>query len=203
MQFEQIQFGRESQVDFHIRIGNGGIDENKLILALPPGEQNHLEASVYEIWLDDFQAAGWSTIIPVAMGEKLFWQGSERAIPNIVEHFEMQNNLSMAKFHLLGISNGGISSFRVATLDARRFTSITVIPGWPKPADQIRLEALKDVPVHFIVGQEDPRWLAKAEEFCKMIGDLGGKAELEIVAGQGHRVFEAFSGQDILARMRR
>jgi pimeloyl-ACP methyl ester carboxylesterase len=120
-----------------------------------------------------------------------------------MDHIESQINLSAAKFYLLGVSNGGISAFRVATLNPERFHSVTVLPGWPKPADEKRLETLINVPINFLVGELDGRWRAKSELFVDKILSLGGDAKLEVIPGQGHMAFQTISAQRLIQIMQR
>jgi pimeloyl-ACP methyl ester carboxylesterase len=168
------------------------------LLALPPGEQSRELALVYESWLPFFFERGWIVVIPVARDEKLFFQGSERYLPLIMDEVESEINLYGGKFHLFGVSNGGISAFRVATLHHERFHSITVLPGWPKPADEKRLAHILNIPINFLVGELDSRWLAKAESFWAKIVEMGGDATLEIIPHQGHMAFASYPVEILL-----
>jgi predicted esterase len=200
MQFSRLKLPRGNQLDYHLSLPLAPLESeaDKLMLAIPPGSQNHLEAAVYEIWLGTFQKAGWTTIIPVAPNEKLFFQGNESLIPPLLKHIEMQLGFKQARFGLLGISNGGISAFRLATLNAASFTKMVVIPGWPKPADAARLEKIQEIATHIIVGAEDNHWLAKGQEFAEKINASGGKASLEIVPDESHRVFASVDAAHLL-----
>jgi predicted esterase len=200
MQFSTLKLPRGIQLDYHLSLPQAPLESkpDKLMLAIPPGSQNHQEAAVYKIWLGAFQEAGWTTIIPVAPNEKLFFQGNERLIPPLLKHIEMQLGFKQARFGLLGISNGGISAFRIATLNAESFTKMIVIPGWPKPADAARLEKLQEIATHIIVGAEDSHWLVKGQEFAEKINTSGGQASLEIVQDEGHRVFASVEATHLL-----
>jgi surfactin synthase thioesterase subunit len=173
------------------------------LLALPPGEQTRDMTLVYEKWLPAFQAAGWVFCSPVAPDGKLFFRGSERYLPYVMDDIETQLNLGGGKFYLFGVSNGGVSAFRLATLHPHRFHSVTVLPGWPKPADEKRLDTLLNVPVNFLVGELDSRWRAKSELFSGKLAAMGGDATLEIIPGQGHMAFQAMQAQRLIQIIRR
>jgi len=164
----------------------------RTILALPPGAQTKEFVDAYLNWFDYFSNRDWVMACPVAPDGKLFFQGSERYLPYLMDHLQSEVKLQGDKFYLLGVSNGGISSFRIATLHPERIHSITVMPGWPKPADENRLETLLEIPVNFVVGEEDDRWLKKSEEFTETLTKMGGDVTLDIVPSEGHMAFHNF-----------
>jgi len=75
-------------------------------------------------------------------------------------HIKSQVIPAGGKFYLFGISNGGISVFRVATLNPERFHSSTVLPGWP---DENRLDKVLDMPINYLVGEIDSHWRENSE----------------------------------------
>jgi len=97
---------------------------------------------------------------------------------------------------LLGVSNGSLSAFRVATLNPERFHSITGLSGWPKPADENRLDTILHIPIHFLVGEMDSRWREKFEFFYDKISQMDGNASLEVIPGEGHMAFHPFQCKD-------
>jgi len=169
----------------------------KAMLALPPGDQSLDEVMVFEPWLSHFVERGWLICSPIAPDGKLFFRDSERYLPTIMDQVESQLEIAGGKFFLVGISNGGISAFRVGTLNPERFHSITVIPGWPKPVDEQRLDVLTKIPINFLVGELDSRWRLKAEQFSDRISKLGGDSHLEIVPGGDHMVFRDLRARNI------
>lgn len=165
----------------------------RTILAISPGAQTKEFVDTYLHWFDYFAKRDWITVSPVAPDEKAFFQGSDRYLPYLMGQIQDNFMLEGNKFYLLGVSNGGISSFRVGTLHPERFHSITVMPGWPKPADENRLEAIVYVPVNFVLGEQDVRWLKKSEEFYQTLKKMGCNVTLEVVPSEGHMVFHSYS----------
>lgn len=168
------------------------------ILALPPGAQIGGDAHAYDSWFASITQKGWAICVPIAPDGKKFYQGSERYLPGLLDQVESQLKIAGDKFYLFGVSNGGISAFRIGTLSPQRFHSITVIPGWPKPVDEARLAAITHLPVNFIVGDQDPRWRAKSIEFHDRLIEMGGNSTLEIMPNQGHMVFQSYSVDQII-----
>jgi surfactin synthase thioesterase subunit len=206
MKFERFAGPTGSQVDFHLSMSKAFIEstKSKLLLALPPGAQDEADASAYESWLPSLKAAGWATLIPLAPKGKSFFHGSETKIPALLDYVLGQLETKKENtFALFGASNGGISAFRVGTLFPERFHSITVMPGWPKPADEARLEKVLHLPITFIVGEKDDRWLRKSELFVNRINQMGGKASLEIIPNEDHYVVLRYPISKLIETLRK
>lgn len=169
----------------------------RAILVLPPGGQTKHFVDDYLSWFDSFRKQDWVMVCPVAPDGKLFFQGSEQYLPHLMDHLLRALNLFGDKFYLLGVSNGGISAFRIATLHPDRFHSITVMPGWPKPADENRLDKLTGIPVNFVVGENDDRWRKKSEEFTNTLAKIGGDVSFEIIPAEGHMAFHSYSNDKL------
>ena len=170
----------------------------RTVLALPPSEQTKSFVDDYQAWFDYFGEQSWVVVCPVVPDGKLFFQGSERYLPYLMDHLLSELKLLGDRFYLLGVSNGGISAFRIATLQPERFHSLTVMPGWPKPADEKRLQKLIGIPINFVVGENDDRWRKKSEEFTDTLSILGGDVSFELIPAGGHMAFQNYS----LARLK-
>jgi len=164
----------------------------RTILAIPPGAQTKEFVDAYRNWFDYFANQGWVMVSPVTPDGKLFFQGSERYLPYLMDEIQGRINIHDNKYFLLGVSNGGNSSFRVATMYPERFHSITVMPGWPKPADENRLENIVDIPVNFVVGENDERWRKKSEKFAETLTKMSADVSFEIVPLEGHMAFHSY-----------
>jgi len=164
----------------------------RVILAIPPGDQTKEFVGVYSGWFDYFRELGWVVISPVTPNDKLFFQGPERYLPRLLKSLDGKIKVFGNKFYLLGVSNGGISAFRASTLYPEKFHSITVLPGWPKPADENRLDKIIGIPINFVVGEIDERWRKKSEEFYETLKNLGADVSYEIIPGEGHMGFHRY-----------
>lgn len=164
---------------------------NRLMLAIPPGPGNKafLEKGLVK-WLPQLKKAGVLVVSPVAPG-KLFFQGAETYIPELLAHVRRRFKIANKKFALFGISNGGIGAIRVATLYPEHFLSLTVAPGFAKPEDMARLSKLKPLAVNIFVGSNDGAWVKKAKKTTKSLKSMKVRSKLTIVKGQGHGVAES------------
>jgi pimeloyl-ACP methyl ester carboxylesterase len=91
------------------------------------------------------------------------------------------------KVHLAGVSNGGLSAYRVITEFPDRFLSLTVLPGVPPDARALpALKSLKGIPVAAFVGGDDTEWARGSREASQELDRLGIQNTLTIVPGSGH-----------------
>lgn len=192
MLFKQMKTRDGTVIDYGLSLPEGFQRRISypVLLSLPPGGQNKAMVLVgVKKWLADFKKSKWIVVSPVAPKGRLFFHGSEKYLPDFMDHilrlFSVQGN----RFYLFGISNGGISVFRSVTLTPNRFHSATVIPGYPTRMDVVRLRQIKDIPVSMVVGDRDGSWLAKSKQTFKIFQNLGGNVKLEIVPGGDHSVF--------------
>ncbi len=177
------------------------------LLALPPGGQDiDLTISVAEsLYLSEATSRGWVVITPAAPAGTLFFQGSEKYIPEFLEALdwiEPEGGL----IHIAGVSNGGRSTFRIAALNPTLFASIVVYPGFPgSDADKEALDELAHLPFAMFVGSQDTGWLREMETTRDTLVSLGADVLLDIREGEGHIIASLADGKDIfdaLDRMR-
>ncbi len=167
-----------------------------ILLALPPGPQTEamVEAGLSGYWQQMAQERGWIVISPEAPGGQLFFQGSEVRIPEFLDRIEEMYRPENGRFHIAGISNGGISAFRIASNNPERFQSMLVIPGLPSNEEDFNnLDQLADLPIAMFVGENDTGWLARMTETEVRLSELGAEVSLEIVPNEGH-VIQSLQG---------
>jgi predicted esterase len=167
-----------------------------ILLALPPGGQNRqmVDAGLNGYWAEEAGRRGWIVVSPAAPDGQLFFQGAEMLIPEFLDDITAQYSPQGGKFHIAGISNGGISAFRIALDEPQRVHSLLVLPGFPRgEADFQRLDELVDIPVAMFVGEHDTTWIPSMEATAKTLSDLGGTVSLEKVPGEGH-VIQSLTG---------
>ena len=168
-----------------------------VLLAFPPGPQTRaMVVAGNGYWGAEAQARGWVVVSPVAPGGTLFFQGSEQYLPEFLQRIEALYPPEGGKFHVGGVSNGGISSFRIATMMPEKFWSLTAVPGFPQPADFEQLDKLTDIPVTMYVGETDTRWVEQMTATEAELQRLGGQVSLTIVPNEGH-VIQSLTGAEL------
>jgi len=160
-----------------------------VLLALPPGEQGQeeVDAVLGAYWEDEALARGWVVISPVAPEGELFFQGAEKYLPDLLTEARGLVEPEGGAFHLAGISNGGLSAFRIALDHPELFRSLLVLPGFPPSAEDFDvLDELADIPVALYVGEYDEDWREEAERTAAELDRLGGEVTLVVSPDEGH-----------------
>lgn len=167
-----------------------------VLLALPPGAQTKemVDAGINGYWGYGPENGDWIVISPVAPNGQMFFQGSELLIPPFLEEIASKYPPKGDKFHLAGISNGGISAFRLAVNQPENFHSILVVPGVPRGEDFQKLNKLAGIPVAMYVGERDTSWREAMIATEQELSRLNVQATLEIVPGEGH-VIRGLNGE--------
>lgn len=170
------------------------------LLALPPGSQTQsmVNAGLDSYWQAGALANGWVVISPVAPNGQLFFQGAETSIPIFLDAIATRYPFEGDKVHLAGVSNGGISAFRIAGLYPERIHSLIALPGYPQTAeDQANLAAFTSLPIALFVGANDSDWIDPMRETTTQLTRLGATVSLEIVPDEGHFIRSLIGGEDL------
>lgn len=169
------------------------------LLAFPPGgqAQSQVDFGLDAYWASEAQRRGWIVVSPVAPEGTLFFQGSEAIVPELLDTIAATYPPEGGLFHVGGISNGGLSSFRVAINSPERFASVVVLPGFaPTAGDVEKLDRLAGIPVRMFVGENDPQWVEGGETAQAALEASGGDVSLTIAPGEGH-IIQSLSGAEL------
>ncbi len=160
-----------------------------VLLALPPGGQDKtLTGQVMtEVWVGEARKRGWVVISPVAPGGVLFFEGAEELIPEFLRMVRVRYQPQGGRYMLAGISNGGISAFRVAGRNPELFYSLTALPGFPiSTDDEAALGKLVAMPVTMFVGELDSSWVKAARQTATTLNQLNGRVTLSVLPNESH-----------------
>lgn len=164
-------------------------DERPVLLALPPGGQGQAEvdAGLARYWESEALERGWVVVSPVAPEGSLYFQGAERYLPGLLAHVATIVRPEGGYYHLAGISNGGLSAFKVATENAELFRSLIALPGHAPDRESFEnLGRIASTRAWLLVGSEDESWRASAEATAEGLRDAGGEPTVTVLEGQGH-----------------
>src|ERR1700680_139105 len=142
------------------------------VLAFPGGPQtmDTVEGTVERNWREQAERLGYIVIVPAAPNGQLFFEeGGTKVFPEflikLLGDFKIQDN----KFHIAGVSNGGLSAFHIAASYPQYFWSVTGLPGYLPDATPVRVRALPKGCINLYAGEMDTAWLesekAKAAQF--------------------------------------
>lgn len=171
-----------------------GFDPDKTypaLLALPPGGQNRrmIEWAYESYWGPQAEARGFIVVAPIAPYQKFFFDGAEIYLPELLDHMLASYKIETGKFHVAGISNGGLSAFRAALTYPERFRSVTVLAGFaPKLKSTESLKVLKDIRVSMFVGADDTPWRTRMDDLKSRFDSIGKSVFYEVVPDNGHEI---------------
>jgi hypothetical protein len=186
-----------TEIDYVSVVPNGFVpgDLAPVLLALPPGRQDLGLATSFttSTYLAQAVERGWVVVSPAAPGGVKFFEGSESLLPGLLDWISTWVAPEGGGFHLTGVSNGGISAFRIAGLEPARFRSMVVFPGFPRTDDDLdRLDRLAGLPIKMFVGGTDLQWIDPMQDAAERLDRFGGDVAFEVLDGEGH-IMESLS----------
>lgn len=159
------------------------------VLAFPGGPQNMdtVEGTVERNWHEQAERLGYIVIVPATpTGQLFFEKGAAKIFPEFLTKLLGDFKIQGGKFHIAGVSNGGLSAFHIAASYPEYFWSVTGLPGYLLDANKARIAALSKMCVFMYAGEKDTDWLeverAQATEFRVQ----GFVVEFSEEKGQGH-----------------
>lgn len=132
---------------------------------------------------------GYIVISPAAPDGQLFFEGGERVIPGFLKAILADYKIQNGKFHIAGVSNGGIASFHIAALYPQYFISVTSFPGYMWEPSPAKLQAISKMCVFMYVGEDDPyMWHSEMKSEAEFLQSKGAVAHYTVVKGEAHRI---------------
>ena len=151
------------------------------------------EAGFY--WRTDQHSNGW-IIVDAQLWEPDTKQNLDLLLDTVLSNF----NVEGGKFHSVCWSANSAGIFSLVTDHASRFHSITGMAGNPRSVTTNDIEALRDVKIQFVVGENDRSWQRSAKSAHDKLQAGGIDSILEIVPGAGH-VMTDLVGEGFMQRL--
>jgi len=166
------------------------------ILAFPPGAQtmDMVMSTLVRNWAPEAQRRGYIVVIPAAPTLHLFSADGARVFPEFLNQLLADYKIRDGKFHIAGMSNGGISAFYIAALYPQYFLSVTGFPGYLRDATAERLDALTGLCINMHAGEFDPDWVQLMEEQAAAFRAKGFAVRMTVEKGQYH-VISTLTGE--------
>jgi predicted peptidase len=165
------------------------------VLAFPPGDQGRdmVQVTLVQNWAREAQKRGYIVVIPAAPLGRVFHEDGGRIFPEFLKKLLDDYKIRDNKFHIAGMSNGGISAFHIAASYPEFFTSVTGFPGYLAEAGVERLKTLSHLCIYMHVGEFDPGWRRAMQDQFSVLKGLGIEAHLSVEKGEQH-VIGALTG---------
>ena len=158
------------------------------VLAFPGGSQtmDSVEGTVERNWREQAERLGYIIIVPAAPDGELFFEAGAKIFPEFLAELLADYKVLDGKFHMAGVSNGGLSAFHIATLYPQYFWSVTGLPGYLLDTSPARLHTLAKMCISMFAGEMDTDWLAHEKRQAAQFRALGYSVEFSEEKGQGH-----------------
>jgi len=166
------------------------------ILAFGGGPQTMqmVEATLRRNWREQAETLGYIVILPAAPNGDLFFESGDRVFPAFIVKLLGDFKILQNKFHIAGVSNGGLSAFHIASLYPQYFWSVTGLPGFLDDASPERVRALAKMCIYMYAGELDEDWLQSEEQQAAKFRSQGFTVEFSEEKGEGH-VMRTLDGQ--------
>ena len=165
------------------------------ILAFPPGGQtlDMVFVTLTRNWAPEAQKRGYIVVIPAAPLGRLFVQDGARIFPEFLDKLLADYKIRDNKFHVAGMSNGGLSAFHIAASYPQYFWSVTGFPGYLPDATPARVNALAKMCIYMHVGELDTDWRQSMQEQAAAFRAKGFTVRMTVEQGESH-VIGALTG---------
>jgi predicted peptidase len=166
------------------------------VLAFSGGPQtmDTVEGTVERNWRAEAERRGYIVVVPAAPAEGVYFEGGARIFPEFLKMLLSDYKIQDNKFHVAGISNGGISAFHIAASYPQYFISVTGFPGYLPQANEARTQKLANLCLYLHVGELDTDWLPGMELMYDQFRDAGLNVHFTVEKGQHHRL-ETFENE--------
>ena len=137
-------------------------------------------------WALEAQKRGYIVVIPAAPAGQLFFKEGGKVFPEFLDKLLNDYKIRDNKFHVAGMSNGGISAFHVAASYPQYFLSVIGFPGYlPDPTPE-RVSALANLCIYMHVGELDQGWLKSVQTQAAEFRAKGYPVRVTVEKGEQH-----------------
>jgi poly(3-hydroxybutyrate) depolymerase len=161
------------------------------ILAFGGGPQtmNTVDGILSRNFRAEAEKRGYIVVAPAAPDGDLFFEDGDRIFPEFLKMIQADYKIKDNKFHIAGVSNGGIAAMHVAAANPQYFLSVTAFPGYMWEPSPAKLQAISKMCVFMYVGEMDPyMWHGEMKREAEILRSKGTVARYSVEPGQPHRL---------------
>ena len=180
-------------VQYKVVLPNG-YDPSKAypaILAFGGGPQtmNTVDGILSRNFQAEAEKRGYIVVSPAAPDGDLFFEEGDRIFPDFLKMILADYKIEGGKFHIAGVSNGGIASMHIAAAHPQYFLTVTAFPGYLWEPSRAKLDGMSKLCVFMYVGENDEyRWHDEMKAEVEYLRAKGTVARYTVEKGQPHRL---------------
>jgi poly(3-hydroxybutyrate) depolymerase len=158
------------------------------VLAFPPGSQgaDMVMTTLVRNWQPEAERRGYLVFIPSAPNGRLFYEEGASVFPEFLDKMLAEYKIRDNKFHIAGMSNGGVSAFYIAAAYPQYFWSVAGFPGYLPDATPARVNALAKLCINMYVGEYDSGWVRQMQDQAAQFRAKGFTVRFTIEKGENH-----------------
>jgi len=154
-----------------------------------PQTMNTVDGMLTRNFRAEAETRGYIVVAPAAPDGELFFEDGARIFPEFLKMILADYKIQGGKFHIAGLSNGGISALHVAAANPQYFLSVTAFPGYMWEPTPAKLQAISKMCVFMYVGENDEyRWHDEMKSEVAFLRAKGTVARYTVEKGQPHRL---------------
>ncbi len=132
---------------------------------------------------------GYIVVALAAPDGQLYFEDGARIFPELLEMILADYEIEGGKFHIAGVSNGGIAALHIAAANPQYFLPVTAFPGFMWESTLAKLQAISKMCVFMYVGENDRyRWHDEMKSEVEFLRATGSVARYTVEEGQPHRL---------------
>jgi len=161
------------------------------ILAFGGGPQtmNTVDGILNRNFQAEAEKRGYIVVSPAAPDGDLFFEDGARIFPDFLKMILADYKIQGGKFHIAGVSNGGIASMHIAAANPQYFLSVTAFPGYLWEPSRAKLDRMSKMCVFMYVGENDEyMWHDEMKAEVEYLRAKGTVARYTVEKGQPHRL---------------
>jgi predicted peptidase len=161
------------------------------VLAMGGGPQtmNTVDGILSRNFRAEAEKRGYVVVAPAAPDGDLFFEDGDRIFPEFLKMMLADYKIQDNKFHIAGVSNGGIAALHVAAANPQYFLSVTAFPGYMWEPTIAKLLAISKMCVFMYVGEFDPyMWHSEMKKEAEFLRSKGTLARYTVEKDQPHRL---------------
>jgi poly(3-hydroxybutyrate) depolymerase len=154
-----------------------------------PQTMNTVDGILNRNFKAEAEKRGYIVVAPAAPDGDLFFEDGAKIFPDFLKMIMADYKIEGGKFHIAGVSNGGIASLYVAAANPQYFLSVTAFPGFMWEPTPAKLQAISKMCVFMYVGENDEyRWHDEMKSEVEFLRAKGTVARYTVEKGQPHRI---------------
>jgi poly(3-hydroxybutyrate) depolymerase len=154
-----------------------------------PQTMNTVDSILARNFRAEAEKRGYIVVAPAAPDGDLFFEEGDRIFPEFLKMILADYKIKDDKFHIAGVSNGGIAAMHVAAANPQYFLSATAFPGYMWEPTAAKLLAISKMCVFMYVGENDPyMWHSEMKKEVEFLRARGTLARFSVEQGQPHRL---------------